>query len=117
MNENGTLVDYGNEPEHYVTDVLSDKAVQFIDKDNNHPFFMYINTVAPHVPSIPAQKYKNRFNDLPVTYAFESDLDDKPAWVRNYENQNRQLIKDYFGNTKTMERLYRDRWRTMLSGN
>ena len=116
MNENGKIVSYGNSREEYVTDVLSAKALDFIHRNRGvGPFFMFINTVAPHVPSIPAPRHTTNFNDVDITYSFEADLSDKPAWVRNYSNLNTKLIDNYFGNTRTMEKLYRDRWRTMLA--
>ncbi len=42
---------------HYVTDVLSDYAVDFIEKNGKHqpgnPFFLYLSYSAPHVFIIP----------------------------------------------------------------
>ena len=40
LNDNGTLVHYGNRPSDYSTSVLTHKAVNFIHRAR-HPFFLY----------------------------------------------------------------------------
>jgi N-acetylglucosamine-6-sulfatase len=51
LNENGTIVRYGNDPAEYSTRVLERKAVDFVDGDG--PFFLYFAPMAPHPPSVP----------------------------------------------------------------
>jgi N-acetylglucosamine-6-sulfatase len=51
LNENGSLVAYGDEPDDYSTRVLERKAVEFVRGDG--PFFLYLAPIAPHPPSIP----------------------------------------------------------------
>ncbi|MCA1746025.1 MAG: sulfatase-like hydrolase/transferase, partial [Bacteroidales bacterium] len=46
IRENDSFVEF----EGYLTDVLGDKAVEFIDKNKDQPFFMYWSTNAPHTP-------------------------------------------------------------------
>lgn len=116
LNENGTVVQYGNSTDDYITDVLSAKAAHFVDTQAvDTPFFLLVNTVAPHTPIVPAPKYENALRDIPVSFEFEDDVSDKPAWVQNYTSQNDKLIRNHFGNMKKMEEVYRKRWRTLLS--
>lgn len=116
FNENGKVVQYGDRREDYITDVLSTKAARFLDtSDHGKPFFLLINTVAPHVPHVPAPEYKEKFRDIPLTFAFEEDITDKPAWVQNYRALNEGLIREYFDNSGPMDGFYRNRWRTLLS--
>ena len=81
-NENGNLVEYGEDAEDYITDVISDNATDFITRNLNqgHPFFAYISTYAPHRPSTPAPRHAGLFSSLklPRPPSFnEDDMQDK----------------------------------------
>jgi arylsulfatase A-like enzyme len=87
MNENGTLVKYGDAPEDYSTDVVRNKSLQFIDEraQDELPFFLFISVYAPHGPSTAAPRHEALFNDLayPQKPSFrEEDLSDKPELIR-----------------------------------
>jgi N-acetylglucosamine-6-sulfatase len=103
LNENGIVVSYGSGPEEYLTDVYTDKAVDFIHRRaaeaaaGRAPFFLFIGYAAPHAgnpnepgdPSlptpVPAPRHKGRLaaERLPTTPAFnEADMSDKPASMR-----------------------------------
>ena len=66
LNENGTIRHYGHEPSDYLTNVLADKAVRFIDgaAGASTPFFLEVATFAPHFPYTPAPEDVGRFPDL-----------------------------------------------------
>ena len=49
-----------NEPA-YLTDVLADRAVDFINRNRTQPFFLYLAFNAVHVPMQATEKYLNRF--------------------------------------------------------
>jgi N-acetylglucosamine-6-sulfatase len=88
LNENGTIVAYGERPEDYLTDVVADKSVRIIERAAaaDDPFFLYIATYAPHSPSTWAPRHDGLFEDVPLprTPSFdEPDVSDKPAIVRN----------------------------------
>lgn len=81
--DNGTLVSHGSTAADYSTDVFAAEAESFIASSTD-PFFLYLAPFAPHAPlkhvaprhanlSIPVSRSPN-FN--------ESDVSDKPAWVR-----------------------------------
>jgi len=63
INDNGRLVHYGNKPSDYSTDVLTHKAVQFI-QGARHPFFLYFAPVAPHLPAIPAKRDQGKLENI-----------------------------------------------------
>jgi N-acetylglucosamine-6-sulfatase len=63
INDNGHLVHYGNKPSDYSTDVLTHKAVQFI-QGARHPFFLYFAPVAPHLPAIPAKRDQGKLENI-----------------------------------------------------
>lgn len=49
LNENGTLIDYGDSEPDYQTDVLAAKAADFIRSNESKPFFLLVSTSAPNV--------------------------------------------------------------------
>jgi N-acetylglucosamine-6-sulfatase len=90
LNENGQTVSYGHTDADYLTDVISDKTVDFIRRSVTQypaqPFFAYVSTYAPHLPANPAPRHADSLPGLlaPRTTSFnEADVSDKPAWVRN----------------------------------
>ncbi|HVM56963.1 MAG TPA: sulfatase [Gaiellaceae bacterium] len=84
LNENGSLVHYGDGPSDYSTTVLARKAVDFIDGARK-PFFLYFAPVAPHLPAIPAPQDAGALKNLPPLSdpaINERNIGDKPwaAW-------------------------------------
>ncbi|HYU57296.1 MAG TPA: sulfatase [Actinomycetota bacterium] len=86
MNENGTPVAYGTAAEDYLTDVVRDKAVAFIEGTApEEPFFLHVTFTAPHRPWTPAPRHAQAYKTLefPKRPNFnEADRSDKPAWVQ-----------------------------------
>jgi arylsulfatase A-like enzyme len=88
LNEDGTLVAYGDAPSDYSTDVLSAKATDFVTRTaaSGQPFFLYLAPYAPHGPAQPALRDAAAFADAgaPRVPSFdEAEVGDKPAWVRD----------------------------------
>src|SRR5437899_9926816 len=84
--ENGVENTFGSADTDYSTDVLRDKAVQFIhDSAGGPPFFLYFVPKAPHAPATPAPRHAGSFTGIPPwrppNYN-EADATDKPAWVQ-----------------------------------
>ncbi|WP_160161115.1 sulfatase [Actinomadura sp. K4S16] len=89
MNENGRLVHYGARPQDYLTDVLANKGVEFVQRSgkSGQPFFIEISTFAPHGPFVPAPRHASLFGHLtaPRPPSFnEADVRDKPSWLRSH---------------------------------
>jgi len=88
LNENGTRVNYGSAPQDYLTDVLRNKAVDFIQTaaQDGQPFFLYLATYAPHRPSIPAPRHADLFPGLraPRTPSFnQADVSGMPPRIQS----------------------------------
>ena len=80
LNENGTIVPYGDAPSDYSTSVLREKAVRFVEAEG--PFFLYFAPIAPHQPSIPAPEDVGTEIDAawdPPPSFDEADVSDKPG--------------------------------------
>ncbi len=51
----------------YVTDVITDKSLEWMDKrDQKKPFFLMIHHKAPHGLWLPAKRHKNLFTDVKI---------------------------------------------------
>ncbi|HEV8338108.1 MAG TPA: sulfatase [bacterium] len=85
LNDNGTVRRMGNAPDEYGTDVITRRAVQFIERGGSSPLFVYLAPFAPHAPATPHPQDAAAFRDLapwrPPSYN-EADVSDKPEWVR-----------------------------------
>jgi arylsulfatase A-like enzyme len=86
--ESGALVHYGTAAADYSTDVLREKAKQFISDSvtAGQPFFLYLAFKAPHGPWEPAPRHVGKYAGIPdwrpASYN-EPDVSDKPTWVQN----------------------------------
>ena len=85
LNQDGSLVRYGQNPSDYLTDVASAQAVQFIKQSGHAPFMLEVATFAPHRPATPAPRDANAFLGLraPQTPAFGVAPDTSaPPWLK-----------------------------------
>jgi arylsulfatase A-like enzyme len=94
INDNGHLEHYGNRPSDYSTDVLTHKAVRFIN-GARHPFFLYFAPVAPHLPAVPARRDRGKLKGIaPIDDpAFnQRNISKEPwrSWHRNLLNEAAQ---------------------------
>ena len=95
LSENGVLVSYGSDPANYSTDVLANKAADFVRSSTGTPFFLMFAPIAPHAPSIPAPRHEGTYSDLPPWRPpnfNEADVNDKPDWVRTRPSLNEGRI-------------------------
>ncbi|MGE5220974.1 MAG: sulfatase [Omnitrophica WOR_2 bacterium] len=87
LNENGKIIAYQHKKDDYLTDVLSAKAIDYLQRTagSKQPFFMYLATYAPHGPSTPAPRHTSLFQNepLPDPPNFnETSVNDKPAYIQ-----------------------------------
>ncbi len=52
------------EETEYLTDALSREAVDFVDRNGDNPFFLYLAYNAPHTPLQATEKYLKRYADI-----------------------------------------------------
>ena len=103
LNENGEEVSYGSEEEDFFTDVLSEKATNFVERaaPADQPFFAYVAPTAPHGPATSAEHHEGAFADeeAPRPLSFnEEDVSDKPPPIRDAKpisEQEASNIDDY----------------------
>lgn len=107
INDNGTVVPYGNASQDYQTDILASRAVSFVEEseaNDGEPFFLWVTPLAPHFEGIesvtvpgctrrwgktirPAPRHQSTLPPgfrLLIGGSFnESDVSDKPQWIQN----------------------------------
>jgi arylsulfatase A-like enzyme len=128
LNENGTLVQYGDDPADFKQDVLTRKAVNFVNRraPKAMPFFLWLTYTAPHwsppdpnpnPPSDcrhaakPAPRHANAFDDVPLPMPpnfNEANVSDKPAAIRDRPRLGASWIE-------TIRRGYRCELESLLS--
>ncbi len=78
---------YGPEKEYegHVTDILTDKAVDFIRRDHAHPFCLLLWFKAPHRSFHPAERFKSMYSDevIPEPDNFHDDYRGRPDAVKS----------------------------------
>lgn len=92
INEDGTLHAYGSSPSDYQTDVLAQKAADFIStrEGSSQPFFLWLAPLAPHSAGTgffpePAPRHSGTFAGLPLPQPpnfNEEDVADKPGFIQ-----------------------------------
>jgi len=73
--------------EGYITDILTEYAVDYINQEREKPFFLYLSHKAVHAMFEPAERHKGKFNDVIIEYPetmanTEENYVDKPIWVK-----------------------------------
>ncbi len=111
LNDNGRTVYRGHTPKDYSTDVLAERALEFVRaaERDDRPFFLLLAPLAPHRPTVPAPRHRGTFPNahLPRVPSFdERDVSDKPAYLRALPRLSRSEIEAYDG-------IYRGRLQTL----
>ena len=113
LNENGRIVAYDDRPEHYTTDVLARHASGFVERATaaDSQFFLYVATLVPHYPAVPAPRHASAFPDAraPRPPSFdEPDTTDKPSYLRDAPRLTPEQIR-------AIDEHHADRLRSLLS--
>jgi len=101
MIRDGKLVD---EP-GYVTDVITDDALAFLDQNASRPFYLSVHYTAPHSPwTGHPREIVDSYDDCP----FEScPQEPRHPWARGLTDNclgNREMLKGYFAAVTAMDR-------------
>jgi len=70
----------------YITDLLTDYAVDWLNQRTSAPFLLILAHKAPHAPFEPAPRHAAALADatVPEPANFEDSFADKPSWQRRY---------------------------------
>ena len=84
LNDNGTLVRYGNKTSDFLNDVITNKATQFI-QTAQQPFFLELSTYSPHKPAPVATRnaLKQGGTLAPRNPTYNTYGVDEPKWMKD----------------------------------
>ncbi len=98
LNVDGKKVVHGDSA--YITDVLNQYALNWIDKrDKNKPFFLYLSHKSVHAEFRPARKHKSKYRGQKINYPTTFNFT-KPEVLKNSENQQNTLIPEWVKNQR-----------------
>jgi len=74
-------------PKGYVSDLVTEFSLEFVKKNKDRPFFLYMSHKAVHENFTPAPRHKDEFKNVtmprPITFPdTDENYQDKPEWVR-----------------------------------
>jgi N-acetylglucosamine-6-sulfatase len=103
----------------YVTDILTQEALRFINESASQPFMLYLGHKAVHAEFIPAERHKNLYSDVAIPKpASFADTDEtyrgKPDWVRRQRN-SWHGVDGMYNHTTNFDQFYRDYCRTLAA--
>ena len=91
LEDNGRMI----RTQGYIVDLCTDRALQFIDKNHDRPFFCYVPFTTPHSPWSAPEKDWQRFKDRPIaqraTVAGKEVVDETRCVLAMIENQDRNV--------------------------
>ena len=101
------------EDEEQTDGLAAKEAVQLIEENKDHPFFLAVGFYRPHCPFIAPKKYFDMYplDKIPLPKETAADWTDKPdvaKWVRNLnygldETKRRELIRAYYASITFMD--------------
>ena len=105
--------------EGYMTDILTNDAVDFIKKKHDKPFMLYLSHKAVHADFYPADRHLDRYSDVEIKFPdsmanTEENYEDKPLWVKRQRHSWHGVDFMYHDHTY-FDRFIRDYNRTMLA--
>jgi N-acetylglucosamine-6-sulfatase len=105
--------------EGYVTDLLTDEALRFVNDNANRPFLLYLAHKAVHADFAPAERHKDMYSNVAIPYPksmanTEENYKGKPDWVRRQRN-SWHGVDGMYNHTMDFDKFYRDYCRTLMA--
>ena len=87
----------------YVTDLLTDYALEWLKKERDKPFFLYLSHKAVHGLFEPAKRHLGKYDNVTLEYPrtmadTEENYKGKPRWVKEQRNSWHGVDYMYHGN-------------------
>ena len=102
----------------HMTDLLTDYAVEWLEKDRDKPFFLYLSHKAAHAMFEPAKRHRDRYKNARLEYPKSmadtpENYAGKPAWVKEQRNSWHGIDYMYHG-SMDFDTFYRQYCETLL---
>lgn len=106
------------ETKGYVTDLLTDYAIDWMKQDRDQPYFLYLSHKAVHAMFEPAERHRGKFENVTLTYPesmadTEQNYRGKPRWVKEQRNSWHGVDYMYHGRID-FDTFYRRYCETLL---
>lgn len=103
--------------EGYMSDLITDYAVEYLEKKKEQPFFLYFSHKAVHADFVPAPRHKGSYADKdfphPASMAnTEANYKGKPNWVRA-QRQSWHGVDGMYNKTVDFDQFAKDYAETM----
>lgn len=114
LNENGNLVKYNDSAEDYLTTIVKNRAIEFIqNQSTGKPFFAMLSVPAAHAPFTPENKYKDFYQNASVPRTVNFNVGAKPFKKHWLMTMKPTELPDSV--IETIDRFYQRRLETLLS--
>ena len=103
----------------YMTDLLTDFAVDYLKTDRNKPYFLYLSHKAVHADFYPAERHKDAYSDVTIEHPASmadtpENYEGKPNWVKRQRHSWHGVDYMYHDGTY-FDKFILDYNRTMLA--
>jgi N-acetylglucosamine-6-sulfatase len=103
----------------YITDILTDYAIEWLKQKRSKPFFLYLSHKAVHAEFEPAPRHRGKYAQAAVEYPAsmanrEVNYQGKPRWVKEQRNSYHGVDFIYHGEMD-FDTLYRRYCETLLA--
>ena len=101
----------------YCSDIFASRAIEFIEKNRNKPFFCYLSFNAPHTPLQVPEKYYQLYKNIDPSEGFENDTRPFPAMSENDKEDARKVYAMVTNIDENVGRLLKKLDETGIAGN
>lgn len=98
------------DPDLYVTDFLTNRALEVLERDKNKPFCLMLSLPNPHSPDIAREPYKSRYAELDAKAPETMDpnwANQRPGWGIGGKSESGDFdvnsVREYFGMVKCID--------------
>lgn len=100
--------------EGYLDDIVTDRALSWMEQKRDKPFCVILNPFAPHAPFYRARRHLDLYNGLaiPKPATFDDDLKGYPGKPRAFAEANNKIGTTMLGddNPRSLEEVVKDHW-------
>jgi N-acetylglucosamine-6-sulfatase len=107
--------------EGYITDILTEYAVDYLKQEHEKPFMLILSHKAVHAMFEPAERHKGKYSDAKIEYPVtmadtDENYKDKPRWVRDQRDGWHGVDYMYHGELRVgFDDFYRMYCETLLA--
>ncbi|MCW5962557.1 MAG: sulfatase [Bryobacterales bacterium] len=103
--------------EGYITDILTQEAVEFIGQQKqDQPFMLFLSHKAVHAGFEPAPRHRELYQTERVPAPGTAALrEGKPKWLLRKRDESRHGLSNLYAGQYTLDSLYRDYMRTVAA--